>query len=116
MSGSEKLIEPAGDAAGVVCARCEQVNSRKRNLCQACGAHLHVVCHHCGHRNDRASSRCTECNHKLHRSWWKQASRRLFGKEKSVSRLQIILLVLAILIGIGGILFLAELQLPDAEP
>jgi hypothetical protein len=111
MSGPEKLTEQTRSHPGVLCAKCEHVNAHGRNVCESCGAHLHVVCHSCGHRNERARTLCSECGHKLHRSWGRRANRLVFGKDKRV--IQVILLILAILIGAALIVFFAGLSFPQ---
>ena len=99
----------------VVCAKCEHSNPHGCNVCEACGAHLHVVCHHCGNRNPRIQARCLECNHSLHRSRARSLSHRLLGKNRKITTLQLVLLLLGILIGAAAIVFLADMRLPQPE-
>ena len=105
MSGPAKQTEQTQSQVGVTCAKCEHVNARGQNVCEACGAHLHVVCHNCGNRNARSRTRCEECGHKLHRSWAKRSLRALLGKDKT--GLQVLLLIVAILFGILAIVLLS---------
>ena len=113
MSGPVKQTEQTQSQVGVTCAKCEHVNARGQNVCEACGAHLHVVCHNCGHRNARSRTRCEECGHKLHRSWLKRTTRAVFGTDKR--SLQVLLLVIAILLGILAIVLLSNLQVRPPE-
>lgn len=110
MSGPQKPIEPDTERshAGVVCAKCEHSNARGRNTCEKCGAHLHVVCHHCGHHNARVAHRCEECGHNLHRSLGRRWARAFAKKNGKMSLAQLILLIVAILVGMGVIIFLSE--------
>ena len=64
--------------------------------------------------NERARARCTECKHVLHRSWLKRAAR-LFRKDDKLSLVQVILLVAAILLGMGLIVFFSDFHLPEPE-
>jgi uncharacterized paraquat-inducible protein A len=112
MSGPAKPTDESPSQSGVACAKCEHINSRGRSVCERCGAHLYVLCHSCGHRNERFHTRCPECGHKLHRSPVKRAVRAFLGKDKKGA--QVLLLVLAILIGIALIIWLTNLRLPPA--
>jgi hypothetical protein len=115
MTGLPKPTEDGPAVTGVTCAKCEHLNPHGHSTCEVCGAHLHVVCHHCGHRNERVRTRCSECHHHLHRSFWKRLSHRLTGKKGKISLFQIILLLIGILIGIGAIIFFAEMRLPEPQ-
>ncbi len=108
MSGPERPTEQSVAPADVECAKCAHLNPHGRTVCESCGAHLHVVCHNCGHRNVRARSHCSECGHNLHRSKATRLWRKLAGKDKKLSVLQIVLLVVAIALGAGLIWFFVE--------
>ena len=112
MSGPEKPTEHAPARSGVLCAKCEHLNVQSHNVCEFCGAHLHVVCHSCGHRNERVRTRCVECGHRLHRSWLRRLTL-LFGKDRKMSVIQTILLIVGILIGIAAIVFFSEFRIPE---
>jgi hypothetical protein len=112
MSGSEKQTEHVPSRQGVLCAKCEHLNVRTNNVCEYCGSHLHVVCHNCGHRNERVRTRCIDCGHRLHRSWLSRLSNS-FGKNRKMSLIQTVLLVLGILIGIAIIVFFSEFRIPE---
>jgi hypothetical protein len=100
----------------VVCAKCQQLNPHRRNVCDACGAHLYIVCHHCGHRSQRSSPRCTECGRNLHRAWYRRLARSLVGKNRKISLGQILLLLVAIAIGFGLVIFFSDTRMPESEP
>src|ERR1043165_1246686 len=110
MSGPEKPTEQPRSAPGVRCAKCGHDNAHRRNVCENCGAHLYVVCHSCGHRNERSRTHCLECTHKLHRSLTAKISRGLFGTDKRL--VQLVLLLLAILLGLGLIVFFSQMRVP----
>jgi hypothetical protein len=113
MSGSEKLIEQSRPGRAVLCAKCEHLNPHDRSVCERCGSHLYVVCHSCGSRNERVRSRCIDCSRKLHRSWFGRLLQALFGKNRKMSLIQTVLLLIGILIGIAVIVLLAEFKLPQ---
>jgi hypothetical protein len=116
MSGQQNPIEPAASSAEVVCAKCQHLNPHRRNVCDACGAHLYVVCHYCGHRNQRSSGRCVECGRNLHRAWHKRLFRGLLGKNPKISLAQILLLLAAIAIGFTLVIFFSDAQVPEGGP
>jgi hypothetical protein len=115
MSGLAKRTEQSSSPEGIVCAKCRHVNARGRNVCASCGAHLHVVCHHCGQRNARSSLQCSECGHNLHRSVAKRAFRGLFPKNSNNLVLQIVLVIIAILVGYMLIHTFSNYRVPAPE-
>ena len=115
MSGPEKPTEQATSRHGVLCAKCEHLNVQSRNVCEFCGAHLHVVCHSCGHRNERVRTRCVDCGHRLHRSWTSRLTN-AFGKDRKMTVIQTVLLVIGILVGIAVVVLfskVSEIGLPE---
>ena len=115
MSGPQKPTEQPPSERDVPCGKCGHLNPRRSNVCASCGAHLYVVCHRCGHRNERAHPRCTECGQKLHRSWLTRASRGVFGKNRKLSLLQLVLLLIGILIGFAAIYYFSNFKPPEPE-
>lgn len=115
MSGLAKPTERSSSPEGIVCAKCRHFNGKGRNVCESCGAHLHVVCHHCGQRNSRSQSQCSECGHRLHRSRARRALRGFLPKRSNDLVLQIVLIVIAILIGYALIHLLGNYRAPAPE-
>lgn len=115
MSGLAKPTKSSSSPDGVVCAKCRHPNGRGRNVCESCGAHLHVVCHHCGQRNSRSSAECSECGHKLHRSRGKHVLRGLLPKRSNQLALQILLMIVAIILGYLLIHTLSNYHAPQPE-
>jgi uncharacterized membrane protein YvbJ len=115
MSGPERPTDEARAEAEIRCAKCGHRNQRRSNVCESCGAHLHVVCHRCGHRNERSRSKCTECGQKLHRSWLTRASRGILGKNRKLTLLQVILLLIGILVGFAVIYYFSNFKPQEPE-
>lgn len=115
MSGPERATKESTSDREIACAKCGQSNPHRANVCGSCGAHLHVVCHNCGHRNERSLTRCAACGHKFHRSLLSRVHRKIFGKNPKISLLQLILLLLAILFGMGLIVVFSEYRAPEPE-
>lgn len=125
MSGPEKTTKPLQSGSAVRCAKCGHTNAHGLTECESCGAHLHVLCHKCGHRNERVRSRCTECGHRLHRSLSRRLTHRIlvknrvfrsiFGRNRTLSLIQIVLLLLGILVGYYAIRYFAEFKPPEPE-
>lgn len=99
----------------VKCSACGHLNAKRQSRCESCGVHLYVSCRRCGRGNERTLSRCVECGSKLHRSWVKRSSGRLFGVGRQISVIQIVLLVLAILVGFLLVIKLAGFSSPPPE-
>ncbi|MFO1498600.1 MAG: zinc ribbon domain-containing protein [Verrucomicrobiota bacterium] len=116
MNGRENPIEPVVPPAGVACAKCGHENPHGQTHCASCGSHLHVVCQHCGHRTERSRRRCPECGGKLHRSWRRRTTRSLLGQDRRKLLSQIVLLVVAIVLGLIFIVYFSEWHTPEAEP
>lgn len=60
------VVSPTG-VRGVLCVKCEHLNSATLEECEYCRAHLWVNCHECGAKNRRVNIRCDECNRRLHK-------------------------------------------------
>ncbi len=84
--------------AGVVCAKCEQLNPVGSKLCSYCGAHLFVTCHRCGHRNQRILAECTKCGSRLHRSAWRHWHKRLFSEHSKFTPVHVVLILIVTLV------------------
>jgi hypothetical protein len=112
MSGLKKQSETAEAKRGVLCAMCEHLNPLGRSTCEFCKAHLYLACSRCGSRNARVQSRCSQCNRELHRSILSRIWHAPLGRQRRMTILQAVLLVLAIITGLALIVFFAELRLP----
>ncbi len=55
------------NARGVLCVKCEHLNSIALEECEVCKAHLWVKCLECGAKNRRVNVRCDECNRRMHK-------------------------------------------------
>ncbi len=95
---SAKAANPAAAEAGIVCAKCEELNPAGSKLCTFCGAHLFVTCHRCGHRNQRILAQCAKCGSRLHRSARRHWYKRLFPERGKFSLVHVVLILIVTLV------------------
>jgi hypothetical protein len=101
---------------GVLCYKCEHLNSAELKSCGYCGARLYINCKHCGETNQRVVTRCVGCGRRLHRSWWKSRLRKLekavLGRRQRITLFQVVLLVLAVYAAYKVIVRIVEYEPP----
>ncbi len=98
---------------GVLCAKCEHLNSWGRNECKRCGARLYIACSDCGQRNERVRSRCTSCNRRLHHSLMDRLRHRISKDSFQMTGTKLVIFCLGVALAFGLILALAHLELPN---
>lgn len=109
-----KNIESQDDRSdrGVLCAKCEHINTRGVSECRKCGSHLFITCVDCGHRNERVRERCKSCGRRLHRGVIEKLRRRFFGGHTNITPAQVMVILFSIALVFGLIVFIANISLP----
>jgi len=129
MSNSENLSDPDGsgalnavsgvgplsgsrpsDARGVLCVKCEHLNSIALEECEVCKAHLWVKCLECGAKNRRVNVRCDECKRRMHKG--RSNSSRAHSRRSGFNWWIVGMVVGGIVFAIALLLVVSGLKLP----
>jgi hypothetical protein len=99
---------------GILCAKCEHVNSAGSTKCSRCGSHLHIKCHDCGVVNERTISTCKSCGRRLHKNVFQKMTARVGGGGVArVKPMHIALFVVVVTVITYVVISLTQIQLPQ---
>lgn len=112
-STSERDGETDRKDRGVLCAKCEHLNTWGRNECKRCGSHLYITCSDCGQSNERVRTKCTNCSRRLHHSLMDRVRHRVSKESFQMSGVQVLIFCVGVGLAFGLILMLSHIELPS---